>query len=53
MPPSIRWTSDRQIPQASTRTSTSRGPGSGTGTSSIVSARVEEWNRAARIVSIG
>ena len=46
--PSIRCTSDRQIPHAATRTSTSSGPGSGTGTSSSSRRRVAESKTAAR-----
>jgi hypothetical protein len=50
--PSIRCTSERQMPHAFTRTSTSAGPGSGTGTSCTLSSRVALSKRAARIVVI-
>src|SRR4051794_16150858 len=46
--PSIRWTSDRQIPHACTRTRTSPGPGSGSGTSATSSRRAAESKTAAR-----
>lgn len=48
--PSITWTSDRQMPDALTRTSTSSGPGSGIGTVSSESCFVKVSTIAARIV---
>src|SRR6266516_5766083 len=48
--PSIRWTSDRQMPHAFTRTSTSPGPGSGIGTFSSVNFLVEKSKIAVCIV---
>src|SRR4051794_9483207 len=46
--PSMRWTSDRQIPHACTRTRTSPGPGSGSGSSPTSSRRLVESKTAAR-----
>src|SRR4051812_45750133 len=46
--PSMRWTSDRQMPHACTRTRTSPGPGSGSGTSTTSSRRLAESKTAAR-----
>ena len=48
--PSSRWTSDRQMPQAATRTTTSCGAGAGTGTVVIANPRSARVNRAARMV---
>ena len=49
--PSSRWTSDVQMPQASTFTSTSSGPGLGTPTCCNSSSCPGPMNRAASIVS--
>src|SRR5829696_8987226 len=46
--PSIKWTSERQIPHACTRTRTSPGTGSGSGTSWTWRRRLVESKTAAR-----